>query len=40
MYRVIDSITFETLFIGNNEDECVNWIIENNVANCFIEKYR
>lgn len=40
MYRVISNKNYECLYIGFSEEECVNWCIENQVDDVFIEKYR
>ena len=39
MYRVIANKTYECLYVGFTEDECVEWCIENHVDDVFIEKY-
>lgn len=40
MYRVVTNKNYEVLFVGFSEEECVNWCIENQVNDVFIEKYQ
>lgn len=40
MYRVVCNKTYITLFFAFTEEECVNWCIENQVNDVFIEKYQ
>ena len=38
MFRVIDSKTYETLFVGFTVAECQQFIDKHNLDNVFIEK--
>ena len=38
MYRVVDKKTYETIFVGFTEEECITWVIDNGISGVFIEK--